>query len=122
MSNELNHTKLKSRILSALENLPERTYVKMGHEIAEDGEDEGRKFMYAGVHVEPPDGGWVTRGDYFGHPSDWPDHKEPCPEHWKFDDRASVAITSVPGDKRFWSLLANMLEEYNAKHAKESGE
>lgn len=64
--------------------LPPRVSVVIRNEA---DRETGEVWLGACCFLDPPEGGWDTEGDYFGHPPDHPRHHLPCPERWQFDPR-----------------------------------
>ena len=60
-------------------------------------EEDGHRFLSMGHYQHPPEDGWETEGDRFGHPPDSPTHQIPCRESWRFLDRILYAVVCEDG-------------------------
>ena len=94
-------------LAEALRRMPPNFYLKCGMEEAEDGdEDDEGIFLSAVIMEEPPEGGWPTRGAYFGHNP--PEGPEEFP--WKFDDSCRVGVSGSADDPaNFERLVIDMI-------------
>lgn len=96
------------RAMRQLQRLPASYRLMVTCEPDEDGDS----MWCAGLEESPPDGGWPSRGAYFGHPATWPTHNESA-DPYRFDDATRVGVSACAGDDRFWDLVAVMV----ARHA-----
>jgi hypothetical protein len=96
-----------------LSRLPKNEFI----EIRVEEDDDGKPSLGACHFVEPPDGGWETRSDYFGHSPDSPTNDEPCPPQWKFEPRVIYGISVDIQDRgEFLTLLAEAIERRLSVH------
>lgn len=88
-------------VRECLSRMPPQFSVRIS---VEAGEEDGHLFICASLMEAPPEDGWLTRGDRFGGVG-----PQPCEEMYKFDEACRSSITALPGDPKFWNLLAGML-------------
>lgn len=75
-----------------LAQLPERQYLQLTVEKDEERR-EGKTFLCACLMEAPPEGGWPSRGDYFGHPQGSDTYQQSA-EPYTFDDTCHEGISA----------------------------
>jgi hypothetical protein len=96
-------------LMTAIAILPSDHYVKFNKE---QSDEDDSWFLTACVFKQAPEDGWVSDGDRFQHPPDWPSHQRPCPEHSKHDDCVLFGVNAdVDKPEVVERLLINAIKE-----------
>ncbi len=104
-------------VLDEIAKLPENIRVEIKQEEADDDDPDfaGERFMWISLWEDPPEDGWESEGDRFGHPPGSPSHSRPVRLNERFDSRIIVSTGSGMDADKSARLALHMIKDQVAR-------